>query len=363
MENKGNSKLLIVCAENDLNQGGHLENFQNAASGLRKKCDLVEFLSVNKICEESLIFNVIKEKKIDVTIIDVLLLDNMNILTKLQKDFPELKIIIMTNDAAKNTQITVDALMLGIEDFVTKPKLSSVEFFIQEILQKMSILSNESQPHEIKENIATKSIKEFKPWRSELNKRDIRAIAIASSTGGPKALSNLLENIGDLHKLSDIPIFITQHMPPNFTTKLAESLNVISKRNCREGQDGEVVHRNNIYIAPGGFHMAFKGNEINLKIVTNEDPQENFCRPSADHMIRSLLKVYGDSLLVIVLTGMGADGLKATKMAKDKGCYIVAQDQETSVVWGMPGAVAKAGLCDQILPIDEIANHLTHIVR
>jgi two-component system chemotaxis response regulator CheB len=150
------------------------------------------------------------------------------------------------------------------------------------------------------------------------------------------------------------PIFITQHMPATFTAILAEHLARASGLPAAEGVDGEVVRGGRIYVAPGDFHMTVEAGEGGKVIRLTKAPPENFCRPSVDPMLRSLAQAYGRQLLCTILTGMGHDGLDGSRAVTAAGGTVIAQDEATSVVWGMPGAVATAGLCSAVLPLSEV---------
>lgn len=178
-----------------------------------------------------------------------------------------------------------------------------------------------------------------------------RILAVGSSTGGPKAL---YEVFSSLKGCLSVPVVITQHMPPMFTSILAEHLTKASGTVAKEGEHGERVRPGYIYVAPGDQHMVLVGSEADLRIELNQGPEENFCRPSVDPMFRSVAKIFGQRALCLMLTGMGQDGCEGSKEIVKAGGTVVAQDEETSVVWGMPGAVAKAGLCAEILPLTKI---------
>lgn len=178
-----------------------------------------------------------------------------------------------------------------------------------------------------------------------------RILAVGSSTGGPKAL---YEVFSSLKGCLSVPVVITQHMPPMFTGILAEHLTKASGTVAKEGEHGERVRPGTIYVAPGDQHMVLVGSEADLRIELNQGPEENFCRPSVDPMFRSVAKIFGQRALCLMLTGMGQDGCEGSKEIVKAGGTVVAQDEETSVVWGMPGAVAKAGLCAEILPLTKI---------
>ena len=182
-----------------------------------------------------------------------------------------------------------------------------------------------------------------------------KVLAIGSSTGGPPALFALF---GFLKNRISLPIFITQHMPPTFTTIFAEHLGHIAGMPCAEAVDGSAIEGGRIYVAPGNWHMTVVETEAGPRIHTNQDAPENFCRPAVDPMMRSLVKVYGGHVLACILTGMGQDGLEGGRNVVAAGGSLIAQDEATSVVWGMPGAVASADLCCGVWPLDQVGPEL-----
>ena len=185
-------------------------------------------------------------------------------------------------------------------------------------------------------------------------------IAIGSSTGGPQALSEVLKNLG-----SGVtqPIVITQHMPPTFTAILAEHMTRYTGRLAAEAKDGETLQNGHIYVAPGGTHMLFEAVGAHTVVRLNDGPPENSCKPAVDPMLRCLSEIYKKKLLTVILTGMGHDGLKGAKVAIAAGASLIAQDQASSVVWGMPGAVAQAGICNAVLPLSQIGHAIGRIAR
>jgi two-component system chemotaxis response regulator CheB len=185
-------------------------------------------------------------------------------------------------------------------------------------------------------------------------------LAIGSSTGGPKALFKLLAAIAsDL----TVPVVITQHLPATFTAILAEHVQKASHRPTKEAATGDVLQSGHIYVAPGDYHLTVVADGSVRAIRLNQDPPENYCRPAVDPMFRSIARVYGSSALAVVLTGMGSDGREGGRVLVDAGGTMIVQDEATSVVWGMPGAVATAGLAAMVLPLDQIGPAVSRLIR
>ncbi|WP_345712742.1 CheB methylesterase domain-containing protein, partial [Kineococcus glutinatus] len=180
-----------------------------------------------------------------------------------------------------------------------------------------------------------------------------RALVIGSSTGGPEALTAV---VSKLPANLPVPVLITQHMPPVFTRLYAQRLDKASALNVVEATDGQPVVPGTVYIAPGDFHMEVVRSGTGAVTKLQQGPPENFCRPAVDVMFRSALALYGGDLLAVVLTGMGSDGRTGCKAIAGAGGQVVVQDEATSVVWGMPGAVAREGVADEILPLSAIAD-------
>src|SRR3546814_464855 len=193
--------------------------------------------------------------------------------------------------------------------------------------------------------------------RSTQWRRPPAVVGIGSSTGGPQALLKVLGGLAPLRQ----PVLITQHMPATFTTILAEHIARIAKMPCAEAADGEPVTGGRIYLAPGDHHMSVVARDGRRFIRLDQGPRENFCRPSVDPMLRSLSAAWNDGVLALILTGMGHDGLAGCRAVVEAGGRVIAQDEATSVVWGMPGAVARAGICSEIVGISEIGPRLARI--
>ena len=187
-----------------------------------------------------------------------------------------------------------------------------------------------------------------------------RLLAVGSSTGGPQALFTLVQGLG---RAVSVPVVLTQHMPATFTPILAEHMTRLGGMPCAEAKDGESLQAGRIYLAPGDRHLLVEGARGAMRARLSDAPPENFCRPSVDPMLRSAAMACDGRVLVAMLTGMGHDGLAGTRAVVQAGGAAVAQDEATSVVWGMPGAIAQAGLCHAVLPLPRLAPKLVDLLR
>ena len=303
---------------------------------------------------------------VDVVILDIEMpeMDGMETLPRLLAIDPEVKVIMASSISRRNADISLKALSLGACDYVPKPStgLGNAEEFRRELVEK--VLAHGRFKKKI--HIPTGASPCPPPMASApstrtraKNNEAPEIIAIGSSTGGPQALAQVLKN---LDPAITQPIVITQHMPATFTSLLAEHMTKYSGRPACEARDGDRLENGHIYIAPGGKHMLLEaGANGGIFIRLNDGPPENFCKPAVDPMLRSLVRLCKNKLLVLILTGMGVDGLKGCEEVARAGGTIIAQDQATSVVWGMPGAVAHAGICREILPVSKITGAITKI--
>ena len=191
------------------------------------------------------------------------------------------------------------------------------------------------------------------PSNGKINRVDL--VVIGTSTGGPNALSAVLPKIPANFP---VPILIVQHMPPIFTTHLAERLNQLSQIHVHEAKQGDTLEAGGAWVAPGNFHLTIRRQGTQLKAVLNQDPFENSCRPAVDVLFRSASEIFGPNVLSVVMTGMGQDGQRGCDAVRQAGGYVIVQDEPTSVVWGMPGSVANAGHANQILPLQKIADEI-----
>lgn len=293
--------------------------------------------------------------KPDVILLDIEMpvLDGLQALPEILAASPKSKVIMVSALTYKNAEAAIIAMKMGASDYIAKPSeydKISIENFYRDLLEKVTALAGSAQSEKLYEAANLVSVD---------RKAKISAVAIACSTGGPNSLLALFEKL--VGQLSHLPIFITQHMAATFTTVLAENLAKVAQRPCREGRDHELVENGNIYVAPGGFHMLAKKNGTEVRIALSSDEAVNFCRPSADPMFSSLSQVYGQNLLAVVLTGMGQDGCAGAKIVARNGGLIMAESQETAIVYGMPKAVVEAGLCNEVLPLHEIPKKLVEL--
>lgn len=286
--------------------------------------------------------------------------------------FPGVPVLVYSHDIAASVSLIMNALSIGAKDSLYMPEEgdgAKVQLaFQEELTAKVQGLCGIDPARVAVRHKKKKEVEAAAPADDSTEGLAIglalarypalppKAIAIGSSTGGPQALLSTFESLKG--RLPDIPIFITQHMPPVFTASLAEHLTQVSGRVCREPKEGEPVTPQSFFIAPGDYHMVLAQKEGGVTVHLNQNEPENFCRPAVDVMLRSLVPIYGSRLLVMIFTGMGQDGLKGARLARERQATIVAQDKKTSAVWGMPRAVAKDGICDAVLPLPEMGRYL-----
>jgi two-component system, chemotaxis family, protein-glutamate methylesterase/glutaminase len=296
-------------------------------------------------------------KAMDVIILDIEMpvMDGLTALPKLQEVNPHARIIMASTLTQRNAAVSLKALTLGATDYIAKPttdKLNANENFRRDLVQKVIALGQKKSPTQnpIQRPHVTPTL-----FAHAKAAHRPRIIAIGSSTGGPQALLTLL---GALPASVECPIVIAQHMPATFTTVLALHIARASNRPCAEASDGMEIKPGTICLAPGDFHFQVTRHGTSLIAHLSQTPPENFCRPSVDPLLRSVAQLFGPDSCAVILTGMGSDGCNGARVMAAAGAPIIAQDEATSVVWGMPGAVAHAGICSAILPLSRIAPHL-----
>jgi two-component system chemotaxis response regulator CheB len=308
--------------------------------------------------------------EIDVVVLDIEMpvMDGMTALPQLLAARPGMQVIMASTLTLKGASISMKALSKGAADYVPKPtstgEINSAEDFKRELIAKVKswgAVARRRRGSAARPGAAPASTGARRFPAGPVKLRDVPTlfrpdcIAIGSSTGGPQALFKVFQMMG---KVTNLPVFVTQHMPATFTTILAEHLGQASGMPAAEAKDGEPVMPGRIYVAPGDFHMTVSGEGGRKVLHLDKNPPENFCRPAVDPMLRSLAKAYNGKVLTVILTGMGTDGLKGGQELSAAGGVIAAQDEATSVVWGMPGAVASAGLCSAVLPLSDIGPYV-----
>lgn len=293
---------------------------------------------------------------VDVIVLDLEMpvMDGMTALPLILAKKPGVRVIVASTLSQRNARISLEALQKGAADYVPKPETGSLvnaAEFERELTSRILALGRRAL-------VGAASPVSLTPRRGQAIRPGI--IAIGGSTGAPPVLLQVMAGLKDAVTQ---PILITQHMPATFTALLAEQIERAGGRPCAEGKDGEAILPGRTYVAPGGFHMTVGRSGAMPVIRLNQDAPEHYCRPAVDPMLRSAAEVYGNRLAAVILTGMGADGAEGCRVAAGVGGRFAVQDEETSAVWGMPGAAAKTGLAEAILPASQIANWIKEIAK
>lgn len=296
----------------------------------------------------------------DVVTLDVEMpdLDGVATLRELRRTHPKLPVIMLSALTRRGGQATLESLAAGANDYVTKPAdakdlEAALRHLALELLQKIRLhCPGWSAPSAPPSPGTAAPVARFRLGSA----RPFELVVLATSTGGPNALADFF---GGMRSLLPVPVAIVQHMPPMFTQLLAARLNALpGKLRCQEAAEGDVMLPGHAYLAPGGRHLAVTRDATGRFVARLRDTvPENSCRPAADVLFRSAAET-GAHLLGVVLTGMGQDGMRGAELIVERGGEIIAQDQSTSVVWGMPGAVVNAGLADKVLPLPDIAGEV-----
>jgi two-component system, chemotaxis family, protein-glutamate methylesterase/glutaminase len=299
--------------------------------------------------------------------IEMPVMNGIEAVRAIRRKHPRLPVVMFSTLTERGASATLDALAAGASDYVTKP--SNVGNFAEsqknirdELIPKLKALTASRRPGgaTAAPGAAGAAPATRVPPPRPAGPRKPRTgpfgiLAIGSSTGGPDALAQVLPA---LPATLSVPVVVVQHMPPLFTRLLAQRLDTACKLTVVEAAEGEPIVPGKIVIAPGGKHLVLKRQGTAIVGQLTEDPPENFCRPAVDVLFRSVSAVYGDRVLALVLTGMGRDGEKGAGVIRGAGGEVVAQDEATSVVWGMPGAVTTAGYADRILPLPRIGSDI-----
>ncbi|MFP4311641.1 MAG: chemotaxis response regulator protein-glutamate methylesterase [Nitriliruptoraceae bacterium] len=304
--------------------------------------------------------------------VEMPVMDGLETLKELRKRYPRLPVIMFSTLTERGAAVTMEALMSGANEYVTKPAnvgsvTEAMERIREELVPKIAALTGKplpSRPGATGRPIPARPSTPVPPPAprrrgSAQIEMPVQAVVIGVSTGGPNALAEL---VPALPAGLAVPVLIVQHMPPMFTRLLAERLDHSAALHVREAGDNEPVRAGDVLLAPGGKHLEVqrRGPQVYTKLT--EGPLENSCRPAADVLFRTASAVYGAGLLGVVLTGMGYDARRGTQHVRDVGGHVLAQDQATSVVWGMPGAAVEAGTVDAVLPLGELAGEIARRV-
>jgi two-component system, chemotaxis family, protein-glutamate methylesterase/glutaminase len=310
----------------------------------------------------------------DVVILDIEMpvLDGISALPLMLAKKRDLVVIMASTLTRHNAEISLKALSLGAADYISKPEtnrgVTTSVIFRRELIEKIRALGARRKRRKAPPRIAPAM---FVPASQRAGDAGVpialrpfgpatpRALLIGSSTGGPQALTAVVSNLRGL--IARVPVLITQHMPPTFTTILAEHIGRAAVGKAHEGIDGEPVLPGIIYVAPGGKHMQVVKRDNAIFIALDDGPLVNYCKPAVDPLFRSAAAAWGPAALAVILTGMGSDGAKGGAEIVAHGGSVIAQDEATSVVWGMPGAAAHAGICSAVLPLDQIAPRITRL--
>ena len=306
----------------------------------------------------------------DVLTLDVEMpeMDGLEMLRHVRRQYPRLRVIMFSTLTERGAAITLEALSLGADDYVAK---ASNEGSLDRSMARLreDLVPKIRQFFHVSGQTAAAAALPLRPMaatspplRTTLPTTAPRlrpkVVAIGVSTGGPTALGAILPNLPNGFPL---PVLVVQHMPPLFTRLLAERLNGSSHLAVQEAKQGDPVEAGRILLAPGDFHLKVGSSASGTRALLDQSPPQNSCRPSVDALFTSIGEVYGGAVIAVILTGMGQDGLHGTGILKAQGATVLAQDEASSVVWGMPGAVVNAGLADRVLPLDQVVPEIVRL--
>ena len=288
-------------------------------------------------------------------------MDGLEMLRRVRREYPKLRIIMFSTLTERGGAKTLEALTLGADDYVAKASNEgsldrSMIRLREEMIPKIKQFFRQSMEDRDASRpetlcLPTPPSTYHKPLLLRPEKVWPQVVVIGVSTGGPTALGEILPRLPADFKL---PILVVQHMPPLFTRLLAERLNATCQLQVCEASQGCAVEPGKILIAPGDFHMKLTMERTALSVCLDQSPRQNSCRPAVDALFGSAGEIFGAAVLAVILTGMGQDGLRGVQILKARGASVIAQDEASSVVWGMPGAVVNAGLADRVLPLNDI---------
>jgi two-component system, chemotaxis family, protein-glutamate methylesterase/glutaminase len=301
----------------------------------------------------------------DVVLLDLEMprMDGLETLVALRKTHPRLPVIMFSSHTQRGVEATVRALTLGADDYVPKPGNGlDVNPCIEELL--IPKIKQLAQRAGLSAAVETPTVRVppamDSPAKSRTRPGPVEIVVIGASTGGPNALAELLPSFPPDWS---VPIVIVQHMPPEFTARLADRLTDKSRLRVREGAACAAISTAQAWVAPGDYHLLVRRESTAVRLALNQGPPVNSCRPSVDVLFQAAAEVYGPGVLAIVLTGMGQDGLRGCECIRAAGGQVLVQDEASSVVWSMPGAVAQAGLADQVLPLKHLGPEIVRRVQ
>jgi len=315
--------------------------------------------------------------KPDIVLCDVEMpeMDGLETLKRINKTYPKIGVIMVSGASTRSANLTIKALNAGALDFVPKPEglgfSESMEILQEKITPLLRLHNTKQMARQARGHIqrnSTSSRPSAKKTAAVVKRRAIAnaptpkrfdLLAIGVSTGGPEALTTVIPMLPE--KLN-VPVVLVQHMPPIFTNSLAKNLDRKSKVSVKEAEDGDVLEKGVVYIAPGGFHMILRKTDDGqkIKVALNQSPPVKSCRPSVDVLFRSIASVKPGNTLAVIMTGMGDDGNDGVAALKRKGCYCVTQSEDSCVVYGMPRAVDEAGLSDRSVRLEKLAEHVSN---
>jgi two-component system chemotaxis response regulator CheB len=290
-------------------------------------------------------------------------MDGLELLRRVRREYPHLRVIMLSALTERGAAVTLEALTLGADDYVAKASNEgsidrSMIRLREELVPKVKQFFHLPEQNGGGDRAATDRTPAGPPvWQSM--KAPPKVVVIGVSTGGPAALGAILPQLPAGFPL---PILLVQHMPPLFTRLLAERLHATCRLPVEEARQGELVAAGKVLIAPGDFHLKVASNGGGVRVLLDQSPPQNSCRPAVDALFASAGEVYGGAVIAAILTGMGQDGLRGAEILKARGASILAQDEASSVVWGMPGAVVNAGLADRVLPLDGVVPEILRMM-
>ncbi len=308
----------------------------------------------------------VAQLKPDLVTLDVEMpeMDGIETLARLKETVPDVGVVMVSSLTQQGAETTMKALELGAFDFLGKPVGATASENKDRLGSDLKQIINAYITQRYLSSLRSKHPAPKTPPQKQaappvIATTPLQAVVVGISTGGPNALTEMIPQLpGDLR----VPVLLVQHMPETFTAALARSLDNKSAIRVVEGQHAQRVEPATVYIAPGGKQMKAVSMGNTVQLMLTDDPPENYCRPAVDYMMRSVADIYGAAALGVIMTGMGADGKLGVQQMKIKGSKILAQDEETSVVFGMPMEAIKTGVVDLVLPLGSIAGQIARLV-